>query len=56
VCPQLADDPSTAPSQNERRTHSAAIHRRATDTAQTAATKRDRPIAIIAQQAGAAGP
>jgi hypothetical protein len=25
----LANDPSTAPSQNERRTHSAAIHRRA---------------------------
>jgi hypothetical protein len=28
VCPHLADDPSTAPSQNERRTHSTAIHRR----------------------------
>jgi hypothetical protein len=41
VCPLLADDPSTAPSQNERRTHSAAIHRRAHRNRQTAPTQRD---------------
>jgi hypothetical protein len=29
VCPQLADDPFTALSQSECRTHFAAIHRRA---------------------------
>jgi hypothetical protein len=51
VCPQLADDPSTAPSENERRTHSAAIPK----PPGWLATKWDRPIAIVAQQGRSGG-
>ena len=50
VCPQLADDPSTAPAPDERELIPPRSLAVPTETAQTAATKRDGPIAIIAQQ------